>query len=118
MHPLKRLCALAGCVVIAAEVGGQPAGLVAQDKPSAAVMELLEGTWELDEWHVDGKVLKPPIAVGRLSHRDGVVMNIMHRTDTGESVAAYGVYKVNASTWSYGYVSRLTAKAPRSGPPM
>lgn len=65
----------------------------------------LEGTWELVEWHLNGEVLRPPQIGGRWSNRDGVVMATFHRTSGGEyqSIANYGGYEMDATTWSYWY---------------
>ena len=38
----------------------QSPGLAGQAEAPAELRSLLEGTWELVEWHVDGEVLRPP----------------------------------------------------------
>ena len=78
---------------------------------------LLEGTWELVEWHVDGEVLRPPQAGGRWLNHDGVVVATFHReTAAGfESFVGYGTYEMDASNWSYTYERIQTASGPSSG---
>jgi hypothetical protein len=41
------------------------------------VKAAVEGVYTLDEWHSDGKVLRPPQAEGRIVFRDGAVMFIL-----------------------------------------
>jgi hypothetical protein len=76
----------------------------------------LEGTWQLEEWHADGKVLKPPQADGRWSLHDGVVIFTVHRGDTAESSIGYGEYKMDATTWSYRYARMQRTSGPVGGP--
>ena len=84
----------------------------------AALKARLEGTWELEEWHLpNGKVLRPPEIGGRWSNHDGVVLANYHRAgaDGFESYAGYGGYALDATTWSYRYerteVARGTSHA-------
>ena len=78
----------------------------------------LEGTWQLEEWHVNGEVLKPPQADGRWSNHDGVVLFLLHRksADSAESTMGYGIYRMDAETWSYRYLRRETSTGPVAGP--
>jgi len=76
----------------------------------------LEGTWQLDEWHADGKVLKPPQADGRWSLHDGVVIFLLHRSDSAESSMGYGEYKMDAGTWAYRYTRMQRTSGPLGGP--
>ena len=41
-------------------LGFQRTGTAGQGQAPAGVRALLEGTWELEEWHHDGRVLCPP----------------------------------------------------------
>ena len=61
-------------------------------QPSSDVRGVIEGTWELVEWHVAGRVLRPPEMEGRWMVHDGVVMATRHRNgqDGHESTAGYG----------------------------
>ena len=92
-------------------------GMARQDEAPADLRALLEGTWELVEWHVDGEVLRPPQAGGRWSNHDGVVVATFHRETAGgfESFVGYGTYEMDASYWSYTYERVETASGPSSG---
>jgi len=81
---------------------------VAQNGSSQApadIRAILEGTWHLVEWHVDGTVMRPPEMTGRWMVHDGVVMAIRHRDGpkSFESTAAWGEYRITATEWIYGY---------------
>ena len=69
------------------------------------VRALIEGSWQLEEWHLDGQVLRPPEIGGRRNDRDGVVVAIYQRSGPRgfESFAGYGTYRMDASSWTYGY---------------
>lgn len=88
---------------------------------SVSLIELravVEGTWQLDEWHVNGQVLRPPQVGGRWSNHDGVVLFMVHRT-TGDSVysqSGFGAYQMDASTLSYGYARMESLSGPIGGP--
>ena len=96
---------------------GQTPGVAGQAEAPAELRALLEGTWELVEWHVDGEVLRPPQAGGRWLNHDGVVVATFHReTAAGfESFVGYGTYEMDASNWSYTYERVQTASGPSSG---
>lgn len=96
---------------------GQPAAQSPQPAAPADLRGMLEGTWQLDEWHTDGKVLRPPQIDGRWSNHDGVVLVIYSRRDLGQTTAGYGSYNITADTWSYGYTRMLTTTSPAGGPP-
>ena len=71
----------------------------------ADLRAVLEGSWELEEWHADGHIMRPPHMTGRWMVHDGVVMAIRHRDGptSFESTAAYGAYKITETEWIYGY---------------
>jgi hypothetical protein len=97
---------------------GRPAAQSGERAAPADLRAMLEGTWQLDEWHVGGgQVLRPPQIDGRWSNRDGVVLVVYSRHDSGETFAGYGNYKITADTWSYGYTRRHTSNAPAGKPP-
>lgn len=77
---------------------------------------MVEGSFQLEEWHVDGQVLRPPRANGRWSLRDGVVIFVLHRADTAESSVGYGEYRMDASTWGYRYTRMQRTSGPLGGP--
>lgn len=89
-------------------------GDAGQGEAPADVRASLEGTWELEEWHHDGRVLRPPQVGGRWSNHDGIVMANFHRVSgrSFESFAGYGTYEMDATTWSYAYERAQTASGP------
>ena len=91
---------------LVAALGAHPASAEAQDEaPPADVRAVIEGTWELVEWHVGDRVLRPPEMEGRWMVHDGLVMATRHRNgpDDFESTAGYGEYRWGPMTWTYGY---------------
>lgn len=88
----------------------------AQSAAPADVRAAVEGTWQLEEWHVAGQVLRPPLVDGRWSNHDGAVLFMLHRTDTSESRMGYGVYEMDDKTWSYRYFRMQGTEGPLSGP--
>jgi hypothetical protein len=102
---------------MAALVCVQPSSASPQGDAPADLRAALEGTWQLEEWHVDGQVLKPPRADGRWSLHDGVVLFVLNRADTAESSVGYGVYRMDATTWGYRYL-RMQRTAGRLGGPV
>ena len=97
--------AMIGCITTRTAQNGQP--------PSA-VRRVIEGTWELVEWHVAGRVLRPPEMEGRWMVHDGVVMATRHRNgqDGHESTAGYGRYRWGPTTWTYGYERSEDRRGP------
>jgi hypothetical protein len=87
-----------------------------------------EGNWRLEEWQVDGEILRPPQADGRISKHDGVTMVLMHRDSHGtrKSIYSYGTYSFTADTWTVSYERSViftdtgstitTETAPSEGP--
>jgi hypothetical protein len=75
---------------------------------------VLEGTWELEEWHAEGQIMRPPQMTGRWMVHDGVVMAIRHRDGpkSFESTAAYGAYRITATDWIYGYARSEDTTGP------
>jgi hypothetical protein len=95
-----------GTFLAALTLAANQADVVAQDgQPSADIRGVIEGTWELVEWHVDGRVLRPPEMDGRWMVYDGLVMATRHRdgADGFESTAGYGPYQWGPTSWTYGY---------------
>ena len=84
------------------------------DQPPSDVRGVIEGTWELVEWHVAGRVLRPPEMEGRWMVHDGVVMATRHRNgqDGHESTAGYGRYRWGPTTWTYGYERSEDRRGP------
>lgn len=84
--------------------------------PPAEVRNIIEGTWRLVEWHVDGRVLRPPEMEGRWMVYDGWVMAVRHREgpDGYESTAGYGPYHWGPTSWTYGYERSEDRRGPTS----
>jgi hypothetical protein len=116
MTRLRQSCyRLAFAVAASITLLAQPAAQSNQQSAPADLRAMLEGTWQLDEWHIDGQVLRPPQVDGRWSNHDGVVLVIFGRRDTGQTTAGYGVYRITADTWSYGYTRMQRSIAPAGG---
>lgn len=107
---------VAAALVAAAVLGAQPAA-GQTSAPPADVRAVIEGTWELVEWHVGDRVLRPPDMEGRWMVHDGLVMAIRHRNgpDDFESTAGYGEYRWGPMTWTYGYERSEDLRGPSPG---
>lgn len=119
MKHAHRHCSLvAGVALVLTMAGERPSGVAGQDAAPADLRAALEGTWQLEEWHVDGQVLKPPQADGRWSNHDGVVLFMLHRATGTDaySTMGYGLYEMDARTWSYRYTRMETSTGPVGGP--
>ena len=108
--------ALALSCTVLVMLGAQRSSAMMQSAVPADLRATLQGTWQLEEWHVDGQVLRPPQADGRWSLHDGVVMFILHRADRAESSAGFGTYRLDATTWSYGYTRMQRTTGALDGP--
>ena len=98
-----------------AALAGRTASAAAQEEaPPADVRKVIEGTWELVEWHVGDQVLRPPEMEGRWMVHDGLVMATRHRNgpDDFESTAGYGEYRWGPTTWTYGYERSEDLRGP------
>jgi hypothetical protein len=111
---LIRLISAASALFIVA--GSGETATSAQSSAPADLRAALEGTWQLEEWHTGGQVLRPPQADGRWSNRDGVVLFVLNRTDTGDSNMGYGIYEITADTWGYRYLRMQSTSGPLGGP--
>ena len=98
--------------VALAGIAAHGSGSARQAEAPAELRERLEGTWVLEEWHHEGRVLTPPAVGGRWSNRDGVVMATFYRQSDGsyQSFAGYGRYEITAETWGYSYDRVQTAQ--------
>jgi len=110
----RRAGLLVACLFLAGDAG--PSGASAQGAAQADLRAAVEGTWQLEEWHVDGQVLRPPQADGRWSNRDGVVLFMLHRADSAQSNVGYGIYTMTADTWGYRYLRMQNTTGPLEGP--
>jgi hypothetical protein len=116
IHLLRHPRLLGGLAAVAILFGAGQPSTHAQSPAPADLQAALEGTWQLEEWHVDGKVLRPPQADGRWSNHDGIVLFMLHRADSAESTMGYGVYEMTADTWSYRYARTQRMGGPLAGP--
>jgi hypothetical protein len=115
-RPMRLFYILSAAAAASILLGAGGSITSAQSPAPADLRAALEGTWQLEEWHVDGKVLRPPQADGRWSNHDGVVLFVLHRADTAESTTGYGVYEMTADTWGYRYTRTQTTSGPLGGP--
>jgi hypothetical protein len=101
---MKRIRSVIILVLLAIVQSGSVMARMQEPAP-ADVRALIEGSWQLEEWHLDGHVLRPPEIGGRRNDRDGVVVAIYQRSGPRgfESFAGYGTYRMDASSWTYGY---------------
>ena len=78
--------------------------------------KVMDGTWRLEEWVVDGEAMRPPQVDGRLSHHNGIIMIMMSWTRPGvrKFFYGYGAYTFGDGTWSYAY-DRYVAFADTDG---
>jgi hypothetical protein len=114
---MNRLLATAAVALWILFAAGTPARSAQGGAPAPADLRAaLEGTWQLEEWHVGGQVLRPPQADGRWSNRDGVALFTLHRTGTADSNMGWGVYEMTADTWGYRYIHSQTTSGPAGGP--
>ena len=116
MHLFRSSSFLASAAAIAVMLTVHQSGAAPQNGAPEDLRAALERTWQLDEWHVDGEVLKPPQADGRWSLHDGVVLFVLHRADRAETSTGYGVYRLDANTWRYGYTRMQRTTGPLDGP--
>ena len=116
MNLLRQPCVSGGLIAISILLGAGGPSPQAQGAAPADLRAALEGSWQLEEWHVDGKVLRPPQADGRWSNHDGVVLFMLHRADSAESTMGYGAYEMTADTWSYKYTRTQRMGGPLAGP--
>lgn len=112
---VSRLPLALGAVCFVIALGARPVPAEAQDDaPPADVRAVIEGTWELVEWHVGDRVLRPPEMEGRWMVHDGLVMATRHRNgpDDFEATAGYGEYRWGPMTWTYGYERSEDLRGP------
>ena len=79
-HMARPLAVLAVVGVMLAAAIGAGARRAQDGMPPAEVRAVIEGTWELTEWHVGDVVVRPPEMEGLWMVHDGHVMAIRHRT--------------------------------------
>ena len=112
--PTRVRLVLAGFLLGASAAALQPNEAVAQAaEPSAGVKAVIEGTWRLIEWHVNGVAVEPPEMEGLWMVHDGWVMATRHRNAPDyESTAGYGEYTWGPNQWIYGYERSEDRRGP------
>ena len=74
--------------------------------PTASeIRHFVEGSWQLETWHVGDEILRPPAGRGYILFHDGVVLFTVVR-DHGERTLTrfgHGEYQVADGEWSYRY---------------
>ncbi len=110
----RRTPVLAAVGLAAAAVLGAGSVAAQDGAPPVEIRAVIEGTWELVEWHVGDRVLRPPEMEGRWMVHDGLVMATRHRDgpDDFESTAGYGEYRWGPMTWTYGYERSEDLRGP------
>lgn len=71
----------------------------------AEIRRFVEGSWQLETWHVDDEILRPPTARGYILFHDGVVLFTVVRDEGDRTLTRFGhgEYQVADGRWSYRY---------------
>ena len=90
----------------------------AQEATVEAMKARLEGVYELQEWHRNGEVVRPPLVDGRTVLLNGRIMYISH--DRGQetnkrTIAGFGNYVLEPGKFSYSYESQSWISETPSG---
>ena len=106
---------IAGALVVVIALASGRAD--AQQLTPVQVEARIVGTYELVEWRVEGQVLKPPVANGRLVFHNGQIIAMFRREQNGSAYdfAGHGTYLVDEKMWSYGYDYRLEVTGTAGG---
>ena len=72
---------------------------------SKHIRQTVEGTWQLESWHIGDEVVRAPEAHGYWSLHNGTVLFTVYRTDGDTTFTSFGngAYNITDSTWSYRY---------------
>ena len=92
-----------------------PAAMIALSLPVAAApkigdspQSLLPGVYELQEWHTDAGVLKPPQVYGRFIVVDGTVATVLRneaQADKRTTSVTVGYYELDSRHFAYTYTN-------------
>ena len=90
----------------------------AQEATVEAIKARIEGVYELEEWHRNGEVVRPPLVDGRTVLLNGRIMYISH--DRGQetnkrTIAGFGTYLLEPGKFSYSYESQSWITETPSG---
>jgi hypothetical protein len=89
---------------VAIAICGSP--VVANQIPMDNIRALTSGVYELEEWHIDGAVLRPPQVQGRFILLNGTITTILHNRTvpmTQTTSVFVGTYVLDTVHFSYGY---------------
>jgi hypothetical protein len=78
----------------------------AKDVSVEALKAGIEGAYALEEWHLDGKILRPPVVAARSVFLNGVLMYIASNGAEEQNKAThsgYARYILEPGRFSYGY---------------
>jgi hypothetical protein len=100
--------------VVAALVGLLSACCILSECRSASLAEIravVDGAYVLEEWHIGATVFRPPQVEGRVVFLNGaVVTTLINKVEEERqvTVALFGVYELNAASFSYRYDNAST----------
>lgn len=66
----------------------------------------IEGVYALQEWHLGGQAVRPPLVDGRFVLANGTVIFVVHNRSDGANpvtIASYGKYTLDAQRLAYRY---------------
>ena len=95
---------LARCFVVALLFLISTIPTQAEESSNQAMRARIEGVYSLEEWHKDGQVFHPPQVEGRSILLNGTIMVMLHNRNQESApvtVAAYGGYVLDGTTFSY-----------------
>ena len=101
-------------IIIPLLLATQPGAAAQTELDPDHVRARLEGTFQLEEWYLDGQVIRPPQIGGIYSLNDDILTAYFYRTqgDAFQTAAAHGRYRIEGSTYYYGYDNVLSAGGP------
>ena len=82
------------------------------------VKRAIEGIYALDEWHIQGRTLRPPQVDGRFVLQNGSVVTILlnNSDETNKtSSAQFGVFILDETSFSYRYDTRSSFRQTPGG---
>jgi hypothetical protein len=103
MH-LQTLVTLSAIALFATSSSAAP--LEAKDVSVEALQARIEGAYVLEEWHLDGKILRPPVVAACTVFLNGVLMFIAFNGAQEENtvtMSGYAKYALEPGKFSYGY---------------
>lgn len=74
--------------------------------PFGSARARIEGVYSLQEWHLGGEIVRPPLVDGRFVLLDGAVITVLHnkvKEASQTTIASYGSYLLDSATFAYRY---------------